>query len=219
MSGSTTTQTTIINRALQLLGYKAVSSISQNDRGAKAMNVAYQPVLEAMLRENFWGFSIQRATLAASATQPAFGKGNYFPLPGDFLMIAPPDQNANVGIGAGAIPAGLIPRVPNVGLAYSDWQIEIMPNGTKAIASDDAGPIYLRYVTRNVIEGNFDPNFTEAFAACLAMDTCEQLTQSNAKLQTLEKMHDDAMKKAKQRNAFESMPVLPPVDSWILARM
>lgn len=217
MSGSTTTQLTIVNRGLQLLGYKAVSSINQNDRGARAMQVAYIPVLEAMLRENFWGFSIKRMQLAASATTPAFGKANYFPLPGDFLILAPPDQDQNVPMGA--IPAGLSPAVPYIGLAYSDWQIENFPGGGKAIASNDAGPIYMRYVSNDVREGDFDPSFTEAFAVCLAMDTCEQLTNSNSKLQTLEQMYKDTMNEAKKRNAFESMPVMPPTDSWITVRL
>lgn len=213
---STTTQTTIINRALQLLGYKPVGSINDNDRGARAMNRAYYPVLEAMLRENFWSFSIVRAILAAAGTPPIFGKANYFPLPGDFIMIAPPDQYTSYSLGA--IPAGLIPSAPNTGVLYNDWQIENFPGGGQAIASDQQGPLYIRYVTSNVTEANFDPSFAEAFAAALAMDTCEELTQSNTKMQTMEKMHDDAINLAKKRNAFEEMPVQPPIDPWILVR-
>lgn len=215
--GSTTTQLTIINRGLQLLGYKSVSSVNQNDRGARAMLLAYTPVLEALLRENFWGFSIRRAQLAASATPPAFGKANYFVLPGDFLMLAPGDQNTSYTWGA--VPAGQVPGVPYQGPAYSDWQIEGLTGGGTAIATNDAGPLYIRFVSRSVVEGQFDPYFAEVFAAALAMDTCEQLTQSNSKLQNAEKVFDDGMKMAKQRNSFESMPVQPPVDSWILVRL
>ena len=213
---STTTQTTIINRALQLLGYKPVSSINDNDRGARAMNRAYYPVLEAMLRENFWSFSIKRAIIPAAATQPIFGKSNYFPLPGDFIMIAPPDQYTSYTLGA--IPAGLIPAGQNSSGTYNDWQIENFPGGGQAIIADQPGPLYLRYITSGVTEANFDPSFAEAFAACLAKATCEELTQSNTKMATMEKMHDDAINLAKKRNAFEEMPVQPPVDAWILVR-
>lgn len=213
--GSTTTQTTIINRGLQLLGYKAVGSINDNDRGARAMRRAYTPVLEAVLRENFWSFSIKRAILAAAATVPIFGKANYFQLPGDFLMIAPPDQFVNYGV----MSTGLIPSAPNTGVSYQDWQIENFPDGGQAIATDQSAPLYLRYVSNAITEGNFDPSFSEAFAAALAMDTCEELTQSNTKLQSAEKAHDDAINIAKKRNAFELMPVQPPVDPWLLVRM
>lgn len=213
---STTSKTTIVNRALQLVGYKPVNSINDNDRGARAMLRAYQPVLEAVLRENFWSFSIKRGIIAASVTQPVFGKTNYFPLPGDFIMLAPPDQYTNYAFGA--IPAGLIPSTPNTGMNYTDWQIEAFPGGGQAIVSDGPSPLYIRYVSNNIVEANFDPSFAEAFAAALAMDTCEDLTQSNTKLVNIEKMHDDAIELAKKRNAFEMMPVQPPVDSWILAR-
>ena len=213
--GSTTTQTTIVNRALQLLGYKPVGSINDNDRGARAMNRAYIPVLEAMLRENFWSFSIKRAILAAAATPPIFGKANFFQLPGDFLMIAPPDQFVNYGV----MSTGLIPSAPNTGVSYQDWQIESFPGGGQAIATDQSAPLYLRYVSNAINEGNFDPSFSEAFAAALGVDTCEELTQSNTKIATLSKMHDDAINIAKKRNAFEIMPVQPPVDSWLLVRM
>jgi hypothetical protein len=211
---STTTQTTIINRALQLLGYKAVGSISDNDRGAKAMNRAYQPVLLAMLRENFWGFSIVRAILAASATTPIFGKAKYYPLPGDFLMLAPPDQDTAYVLGALAP----IPSARNNSVQYTDFQIEQF-NGGLAIASDMTPPINIRYVTSNVTESIMDPAFCEAFSACLAMDTCEELTQSNTKMANAEKMYDSAMNEAKKRNAFEMMPVQAPIDPWILVRM
>ena len=213
--GSLTTQTTIINRALQLLGYKPVGSINDNDRGARAMLRAYTPVLEAMLRENFWSFSIQRISLPQASLTPAFGKAYYYQLPGDFIMIAPPDQYASYTFGA--IPAGLIPQGPNQNM-YADWQIEAYPGGGNAIASDMAAPLNLRYISSNVLEGQVDPSFAEAFAACLAMDTCEELTQSNTKMQTAEKMYDNAIELAKKRNAFEKMPIEPPVDSWLLVR-
>jgi hypothetical protein len=213
---STTTQTSIVNRALQLLGYKSISSINDNDRGANSMRIAYQPVLEALLRENFWSFSIKRIILAASATHPIFGKANYFSLPGDFLMLAPPDQYTNYAFGV--MPAGLIPSTPNTGMNYNDFQIESFPGGGKAIASDAPSPLYIRYVSNNIVEADYDSSFTEAFAAILAMETCEALTQSNAKMQTAMKAYDDAINLAKKRNAFEEMPVQSPVDPWILAR-
>jgi hypothetical protein len=179
---------------------------------------AYQPVLEAMLRENFWGFSIKRAQLAAGSIVPTFGKNNYFPLPGDFIMMAPPDQYNSYAMGG--LPGGVspVPLQPG-GIAYSDWSIETYPGGGNAICTDDAAPIYIRYVSNAVVEGQFDAYFAEAFACALAVDTCEELTQSNTKMTNAQKMYDDSMKKAKQRNAFENMPVQPPLDSWITARM
>lgn len=200
---STTTQTTIINRALQLLGYKAVGSINDNDRGAKAMLRAYDSVLADELRAHHWNFALKRAVLPASATPPLFGKANYFPLPPDFLDLAPLDPTF------GANGGGPISGPP----AITDWQIEGMQ-----IASDDPAPINIRYITGSVTESMFDPNFSEAFAAKLAAMCCEELTQSNSKLAAAGSVYDRAIERAKNRNSFENRPVQPQLDSWISAR-
>lgn len=178
------------------------------------MNRAYDSVRLSELRANFWSFSIKRASLAASTTAPLFGKANYFPLPADFLMLAPPDQDTNVPFGGVGVASG-----NGANTQYSDWQIESMPDGTNAIASNDPTPLYIRYVSSDVLEGAFDPSFAESLAASLAVETCEELTQSNTKLQNLSAIYKNAIESAKKRNAFEMKPVRPPVDPWILARM
>lgn len=213
---STTTQTSIANRALQLVGYKPIGSLQDNDRGARAINRAYYPVLESVLRENYWSFSIQRAIVPASTIKPAFGKANYFPVPGDFLMLAPPDQNPNYTFGAVPVP----PVQPNSGLQYNDWQIEQMgENQGLAIATNCPSPLQFRYVSNDIQENSFDSCFAEAFAIRLAIEVCEELTQSNTKLSNLAQMYKQKMALAKQRNSFEEQPVQPPVDSYILVRM
>lgn len=132
-------------------------------------------------------------------------------------MIAPPDQGVSYVLGA--VPIGPIPSSPNNSVQYNDWQIESYPGGGIAIASSNPAPLYMRYVSLDLVEASYDPCFAEAFSAMLAMEVCEELTQSNTKLQNISKVYDDAIKQAKRRNAFEEMPVQPPVDPWILVRM
>lgn len=179
------------------------------------MNRAYAPVLASELRSNFWDFSMARAILPASATQPAFGPENYFPLPADFLMLGPPDQIVNASFGF----SGAIPNTPNTNYATSDFQIEFAPGIGTCIASNQPAPLYIRYVSSNVTEGQFDPLFAEALSAALAIETCEELTQSNTKLQSISAIYKETMDMAKKRNAFQNLPVQPPVDPWILVRM
>jgi len=190
---STTTQLTIVNRALQLLGSQSISSLQENSRGARAMNRAYLPRLHNLLRLGIWNFALARAILAASATPPSFGKANYFPLPGDFLDLAPPDETWNFN--------------------FTDWQIE-----GQQIASDDQSPIKIKYITSSVTESMFDVCFAEAFAADLAVNTCEELTQSNTKMATAAKAYDTAIEDAKKRNAFEKRPTKPAEDTWVTKR-
>jgi|ERR1700677_3056949 len=209
---STTTQTSIVNRGLQILGYKPVGSINDNDRGARAMLQAYQPVLNNTLRANFWNFSIKRVQLTSDAVHtPVFGPAFYYNLPGDFVCLAMPDQVYVYGFGVAVSPT------TNSNAQYNDWQIEDN-DGTTAIASSMQSPLDVRYVSNAITEGNFDPSFAEAFSANLALETCETLTNSNTKLDSIGKMYDAAIESARKRNAFEMKPLRPPIDTYILSR-
>lgn len=207
----TTTQTTIANRGLQLLGYKPIGSLNDNDRGARAMNRAYYPVLYSELRKNFWNFSIKRAILVASSITPLFDKSFYYPLPPDYLELCDPDQQTIYTFGV----------ITNGSAAPTDYSIENFgPNGDSlAIASNISGPINIRYISSAITEAVFDSIFSEAFSAALAFDVCEELTQSNTKLTTIEKIYDDNIELAKKRGAFERKPVNPPIDTYITSRM
>ena len=195
-----------------MLGYEPVGSINDNSRGARAMNRAYPSVLESELRANFWNFSIQRATLQPSATVPAFGKAFYYPLPPDFLDLAMPDQITTYNFGQ-------IPGVPNIPASDNDYSIENMGNGTLAIASNIAGPQYIRYVSANTPESIFDPCFSECLSASLAVQTSEELTQSNSKKADAEAAYDNSLRRAKQRNAYEMKPTFAPVDRYLTVRL
>ncbi len=199
----TTTQISIVNRALQLLGSPGISSIQENSRGARAMLRAYDSVKNNELRKHTWNFSIKRASLPASATPPIFGMANYFPLPGDYLMMAGGDQSYGISSGGGL----------NQNPAIHDWQIE-----GNQIASNESAPLQIRYVSSDITESLFDVTFAEALSAALAGNCCEEITQSNTKIQVIGRIYDDAIKQAKRRNAFEKPPVQSPVDTWITAR-
>lgn len=205
---NTTTQLQICNRGLQLLGSQPITSIQENSRGARAMNRAYQPVFLNELRQNFWRFAIKRIQLAASATPPLFGPANYFLLPGDFIMMAPQDTNVNPNSTGPSIMGTTGPR---------DWQIENTGSGV-AIVTNDPAPLSLRYVSSAITESMFDVSFAEALSASLAMEVCEELTQSNSKIATAEKLYDNAINQARKRNAFEMPPAVSPIDPWILVR-
>ncbi len=191
---ATTTKIGIINRGLQLLGSQSIASLQENSRGAKAMLRAYDSVLLAELRANTWGFSIKRANLAADPTPPIFGKTQYFPLPGDFLFLASDEVSFD-------------------NPSRHDWQIE----GT-SIVSDEAAPLPIRYVSSNITESNFDVLFAEALAASLAEATCEEITNSNTKLQGIMQRKKDVLGDARKRNSVEKAPTKSPTCSFITVR-
>ena len=177
-----------------MLGQPSIGSINENSRGAKSMLRAYDSVLLAELRSNTWKFAIKRASIAASAFPPIFGKPHAYPLPGDFLYLAPDEINYHLA-------------------KNRDWEIE----GLQIITSDPT-PLEVRYVSSNITESTFDALFAEALAYSLALATSEELTNSNSKLQNISGLYDQVIKRARKRNSIESAPVKPPVPSWISVR-
>lgn len=184
----------ICNRALQKLGAKRISSLSQDSTNARSCALAYPIVRDKLLRAHFWNFAIKRAELAASGSAPSWGRANSYQLPSDFLKMAPhyPEFNPN----------------------DLDWVIE----GTQVL-SNDAGPIHVRYVARITTPGLFDSYFCEALATDLAYELCEEITQSNGKKQGLLQDKRDIIVDAKLANAFDNVASQPPEDTYVTCRL
>lgn len=183
----------ICNRALQKLGAGRINDLAEDDRNAREMNLAYDPVREAELRKHRWNFSLERVQLAADATEPAFGRARSFTLPADCLKVVPP--------------------YPEQNLASRDWVIE---NGK--IYTNDSSPLDVRYVKNIETVADMDALFAEALACKLAVETCEALTQSNTKKADLKDDYKTAIQDAKKANAIEVVPQETPDDPWIAAR-
>jgi len=178
-----------------MLGIQQISSLNENSRGAKSMLRAYDSIFVAELEKHIWNFSIKRARLPADANVPMFGKSRYFPLPGDFLFLAPEETTLSN------------PK-------RHDYQIE----GTSIVSSEDP-PLPIRYVSASITESGFSATFAEAFAAALAQACCEELTNSNTKLAAINQLYTDAVNTAKKRNDMQNAPVKSPTCSFITVRV
>lgn len=184
----------ICNLALQKLGADRIVTLDQDHPNARDCNAAYAPTRDKLLRRYAWSFAKSRAELAASATAPAFDYGYAFPLPTDFLRLILPRDN----------------RI--------DWVIE-RHAGRRAILSNDAGPLEIRYVALVTDPTEFDPLFDDALACALAFQICEKITQSNTKKADLVAEMREAIRNARQMNAFEVLPQESDDDPWIQARL
>lgn len=195
---SAITKIGIINRGLQLLGQPSISSLNENSRGARSMIRAYDSIFLSELEANTWGFSIRRANLAADATAPVNGNKSYYPLPADFLYMAP--QETSLG------PTGRI-----------DYDFENF-NDTLCVVSGLSTPLEIRYVSSSTTESVFSGTFAEAFATALALACCEDITDSGSKKMSLERGYKDAVQRAKKRNDIQRGPTKSPTCSWISVR-
>lgn len=188
----------ILNRAAQILGQPSISNLNENSTTARALLRSYDPIFLKAIEAHVWNFSVRRANLAADATPPVFGQGNYFPLPGDFLYLAPEETTRH----------NPYPK---------DYNLEIL-NDTLCIVSPRAAPLPIRYVSSNINEGLFSATFAESFAHELAYATCEELTNSNTKLQNIARGLDLSIRLAKRRNDIQKSPVKSPTCSFISVR-
>lgn len=186
--------TEICNRALQKLGAKRITSIDENSTAAIELRTAYEPVRDACLMEHRWGFAIKRAQIAADSPAPTWGRENSFSLPEDCLLVLPP-----------------YPEDDNI---YRDWVIE-----NRKILTDDAAPLYLRYVKKVSDPNEMDVLFREAFATKLAFELCEKITQSNTKKESLRLDYEEIITTAKKQSAIQSVPIKSVDDTWIATRL
>lgn len=183
----------ICNRAIQKVGGKRIASLSEDSTNARACNAAYDALRQAELRANAWSFAIDRASIAADADEPEFGMAYSYTQPSDCLRVLDP--------------------YPYADFNSRDWQIE----GRK-IYTDMTAPLEIRYIADVTEVSTMDALFREALAAKIAIEICEQITQSNTKKAALLAEYKDIIAQARKVNAFEKIAQTPPEDSWITAR-
>ncbi|MES2348488.1 MAG: hypothetical protein V4641_13075 [Pseudomonadota bacterium] len=183
-------EVSICNQALQKLGASRITSLTEDSRNARAVNACYVEMRDAELRAHPWNFGRKRVVLSPDSTAPVFDYGYAFTLPTDCLRPLPP---ARTGL---------------------DWQIE----GGK-ILTNDGTTINLRYVRRVADPNEMDPCFRDMVACRIAAQVCEEITQSNTKLESIQAAYKMSKLEAKRANAFEQNSDDPPDDTWITARL
>lgn len=187
-------EVSIANRALQKLGAKRITSLTDDSVNARACNACYETLRDAELRKHTWSFAVSRAALAADGTAPDWGRDNSYELPADFIK--------------------LLPDYPEDVTNDKDWQIE----GRK-IYTDDTAPLYIRYIARVTDPNLMDVLFREVLACRMALEMCEELTQSNTKKESIRADMKEIMIEARRNNAFENISSEPPIATWDTARL
>jgi len=82
------TDVQIASQALKLLGDNAITAFTDPGNGAKVMNEIYEQTVEAVLTENYWRFSMKKATLVLNASPTPLNQYQYkFDIPADFLAM------------------------------------------------------------------------------------------------------------------------------------
>lgn len=180
----------IANRALQKLGAKRISSLSQDHPNARSMNAAFATVRDMELRRYDWSFAIKRESIAADGDETTWGGWNRYSLPNDFIKLLRDNESGT----------------------HVDWKIE-----GQYIVSADASPLEIRYIARIEDPNFYDALFVEAFAGRLATECCEEITQSPSKMEGIKRQYDEDIAEAKRIGAIEKPAQDFPEDPWLTA--
>ena len=196
-------QVEIANRALTKLGAARIISFADDNKQSRSVNSMFNVVRDAELRAHLWSFTIKRDSLPALTTTPAWGYDYEYQLPPDCLRLLEVDD---------------IYPGPNLDDYRNANTQEFTIEGRKILTNKNA-PLKIRYVSRVADTTQWDATFVEAFACRLAMEMCEDLTQSNSKKESVKDDYDTAIMMAIRANAIELPPQDLPDDSWVMSRL
>lgn len=186
----------VANRALSKLGEARITSLSDNTKGARAMDARFAMIRDAELASYAWGFAVTRTTLAASVTVPAWGYSTVFPRPVDDLR----PLNIN----------GAWIDFRAIGVYYSESGYNTENSGWRIVGGEIhtnlAAPLEYEYVRQETDVGLWDALFVEAVACRLAVDAAEELTQSTSKTEVVMRQYREAISTARRVHALYQPP-------------
>lgn len=185
-------KTTIVNRALSLLGAEPINNLTDDTPEANIANRMYDEARRSILSECLWNFATKREVLNSVAGSPAWSLDqvdNIFQLPSDIIRIfGISDHNAT-------------------------WRIE------QDQLITDVSSIGILYVFNLTDTSKFSSSFTDAFADKLAADMCYAVLNSNTESKLLlEKYEGVSLPKAMAENSQEGTPAEIKDDLWSYAK-
>lgn len=205
-------ETDIANRALSKLGDVRITDISQTDtKAARAMNHRFEFLRDLLIASYPWRFAVSLASLAADSTAPEWGFARRFLLPADCLRLL---SIGDYSIDIAAL--GVQFRIGGDSYYPSDAPFEVIG---QYIHTDYSAPLKIVYLAQITDPGLFPDVFSEALACRLALDACEELTQSATKKDAIAAEAREAMIQAHRIDALQRPPARRSPGRWMMSRM
>ena len=199
----------IANRALSMLGESRITSLTDNNKPARAMNARYELLRDAELSAYPWRFAVKRVQLPASTDVPEWGYTT--------IYDRPTDDVRPIKVGGNFINAEAI------GVMYESSGIQTEETPYEIIAgrihTNLSAPLDYEYIARITDAGSFDPLFVEALAARLAADAAEELTQSNSKKEAALFTYKKTLAEARRVNSLYRPPRRRSTGRWMASRI
>lgn len=187
----------ISNVALGMIGEPPITSFQDDLTTARAVNLRFPTVRDAVLRAHPWNFAKKRQQLAQLVETPAFGYDVQFELPADWLRML--EVNPTRG---------------GVSVTAPDYRIE----GRKLLLNG-ATEAKIVYVARISDTTRWDALATEALAGRLASELAISVTQNRTLAGQLFQQYQDKLAEARSVDAMDEPPKQIESDEWVAARV
>jgi len=174
------TKIQIWNMSLDILREQPLSSVDDNVAAAKWLSRNYDQQRDYLLERTLWKFALDRASIAADATAPAWGWTYRYLMPTDMVRLVPPTCD------------GAWMGTP---IMYE------MESGY--LMCDVAGPLRIRYIKRITNEGTFTNGFCEVLALRLARRMAHWMTGKQSYVQQIDAMLKEAWVEVRDMEAFQ----------------
>ena len=180
----------IVNNALVKLGANAILSLTEDSEAARAANLIYEQIRDAVLRDHVWNFAKKRIELAKDSDTPAFEFSFQYTLPSDCLRV----------------------------LQMEDLDMIYKIESGKLLT--DESPAKILYVSRVEDVNLFDSMFVEALSARISAESAVTLAESNSLYQNMMEMYQRKILDARSMDAQESGGQDEIVaDTWLGSRI
>jgi|SRR6185503_4441221 len=175
----------VANMALGILVEAPISSLDQDNKAARLLNLHYETTRQSELVKQSWAFAIFRVELDAEDDAPTSDEYRYgYTVPDDALRVLPLTDNGEA----------------------SGLRLPFKQEGT-LILTNYSGPRIIRYIGNLTDPSDWDPLFVEAFAARLAMKIAMPLTNKPSVLQGAQLVYNEAISEARRINAIVSSSI------------
>lgn len=186
-----TSSTDIANLALDLLSAGNVQDIETPTTATEELLARwYTQSRRKVLREHPWNFAAKRIVLAASATAPAFGYDQQYPVPADFIRVLTINETVYQA------------DIPTQGKNYVVENNHILFSNLNS----DSTALNLKYVCDYTTVSGMDPMFVDLLAHEIALCVAYKVTEANSAIERLAKISERRGAIARAIDGQESPP-------------
>ena len=190
----------VINSALSRIGAKRIANPDADVKNANLTRVAYDDILESLLRSHAWNFATKRAKLAQLSDVPVFGFDHAYAVPTDWLrtVSVSPDSEATQ--------------------STIRYKMELVGTSNQRTILASVDDLYMRYVALITDVNLWVADFKQAMIFSLARDMAIPIASSNELHDKMDRKAISWLSKARSSDAMGATPERRPRGSWITRR-